>query len=85
MTDLYAIAKASGAPTIDARVAPRPGEFEPVGVIWHYTATPIRGRNMPTLRVIQEGHSALVGPLSQYLLARDGTVAATTDGRANPT
>lgn len=81
--DTLGIAQASGVRTVDELVTPRPGAFTPVGVIWHYTATPPRGRNMPTLNVVKRGRSDLPGPLSQYLLGRDGTVAAITTGKAN--
>lgn len=73
----------AGLKVQDARVPPRPGSFTPVGIMWHYTATPPRGRNLPTLNVVRYGRSDLPGPLCHYLLGRDGTVAVITTGKAN--
>ncbi|MCB1028597.1 MAG: peptidoglycan recognition family protein [Microthrixaceae bacterium] len=81
--DSLAIARDSGVQTLDHRVPPRPGGFTPVGILWHYTATDPRGRNLPTLRVVKDGRADLPGPLCQFLIGRDGTVAVICDGRAN--
>lgn len=76
-------AVAAGLKVQDARVPSRAGAFTPVGIMWHYTATPPRGRNLPTLNVVRDGRSDLPGPLCHYLLGRDGTVAVITTGKAN--
>lgn len=73
------------------RVAEQPGWMErgrgPMdridGIICHHTATNIRDRNMPTLRVLTEGRSDLPGPLAQLGLGRDGTYYVIAAGRAN--
>lgn len=59
------------------------GEFAPVGVLCHYTAT---GKNWTDKRVVDllvEGRSDLPGPLSQFGLGRDGTVYLVASGRCN--
>lgn len=81
--DALDVASRAGLKVADHRVAGRPGTFSPAGVMWHYTATPPRGRNLPTLDVVKYGRSDLKGPLCHYLLGRDGTLAVITSGLAN--
>ena len=52
------------------------------GVICHHTAGPKTG-NMPSLKIVTEGHSTLPGPLSQLCLGRDGTFFIVAAGRSN--
>lgn len=57
------------------------------GVLWHHTATasarnPAAG-NMPTLNVLINGHSTLIGPLCNIGLGRDGTCYIVATGVAN--
>jgi hypothetical protein len=54
-----------------------------LGVICHYTATPDRSRNMPTLDLLIRGREDLPGPLCQLGLGRDGTFYVVSSGRAN--
>ena len=59
------------------------GEFAPVGVLCHYTAT---GKNWTDKRVVDllvDGRSDLPGPLSQFGLGRDATVYLVASGRCN--
>ena len=52
------------------------------GVVCHHTAGSRTG-NMPSLKIVTEGHSTLPGPLSQLCLGRDGTFFVVAAGRAN--
>lgn len=59
------------------------GDFDPVGVLCHHTAT---GKDWADQRVVDmlvKGRSDLPGPLSQLGLARDGTVYVVASGRCN--
>lgn len=56
--------------------------FTPVAVMVHHTAT--KGpANAPSLNIITNGRTGVPGPLSQFLLARDGTVYLISGNRAN--
>lgn len=70
---------------VDHRVPPAPGDFRPIGVVLHHTASRISQDPLPSLRVCQHGRSDLPGPLCNVLIGRDATVAVVTDGRANDT
>ena len=72
---IMASAQHAGVEAQDHRVVPRPGASTPVGVMWRYTDTAPQGRNLPTPATVKHGRSDLVGPLSQYLIGRLGTVA----------
>lgn len=52
------------------------------GVIWHHTAGS-RSGNAPSLRLVTEGRPDLAGPLSQFVLGRDGTWYVVAAGRSN--
>ena len=54
-----------------------------MGVICHHTATPGKGKNMPTLGLLINGRPDLPGPLSQLGLGRDGTHYVVASGRCN--
>lgn len=59
------------------------GDFAPVGVLCHHTAT---GKDWADQRVVDmlvKGRPDLPGPLSQLGLARDGTVYIVASGRCN--
>jgi hypothetical protein len=52
------------------------------GILWHHTAGPRRG-NAPSLAVVMNGRADLPGPLSQFVLGRDGTWYVVAAGRSN--
>lgn len=52
------------------------------GVLCHHTAARNRA-NAPSLRLVRDGRPDLPGPLSQLLLARDGTFHVIAAGRCN--
>lgn len=52
------------------------------GVLWHHTAG-ARSGNAPSLRLVTEGRADLPGPLSQFVLGRDGTWYVVAAGRSN--
>lgn len=80
---IYSLLAAARIPhLVDARVAPRNGQFHPAGILLHHTGGPSSG-DLPTLKVLQNGRSDLPGPLCQIGVGRYGTVAVVTDGRAN--
>lgn len=72
----------AGITVLDARVAPRPGLFNPIGVMLHHTANPQHG-DLPSLPLLKKGRADLPGPLVQLGGGREGTIASVTDGRAN--
>ena len=56
----------------------------PVGIIIHHDAIAGQMRTWDTsVRISQQGHSRVPGPLYHVAVAPDGTIAAITDGRAN--
>lgn len=59
------------------------GEMRGVrGIAAHHTATSSAAKgNMPTLRILAQGHGSLKGPLSQLGLGRDGTWYVVAAGR----
>lgn len=59
------------------------GGFNPVGVLWHHTATSATWLVATVLRLLVGGRSDLAGPLAQLGLGRDGTVYVIAAGRAN--
>lgn len=59
------------------------GEFNPVGVLCHHTATSVSSSNAAVIRLLVDGRSDLPGPLAQLGLGRDGTVYIIASGRAN--
>jgi hypothetical protein len=65
----------------------RPGQFEPVGVLCHHTSSNPAGGNTAALSTVLKGRldedPPLPGPLSQLLLARDGTWHVIAAGRCN--
>lgn len=82
MTSIHDILIAGGITVLDARVAPRPGSFNPIGVVVHHTANPQHG-DLPSLHLLQHGRADLAGPLVQLGAGREGATASITDGRAN--
>lgn len=83
-TPLLAL-RSAGLEVHDARVDPRPGFWEPFGVLWHHTGTasPPKPGQPVSLHVCQHGRADLPGPLCQWLIGGDGQWWWVTDGRAN--
>jgi hypothetical protein len=60
----------------------RPG-FDPVGIVWHHTATSTAWSDTAVARLLRDGRPDLPGPLSQLGLQRDGTFVTIAAGRCN--
>jgi hypothetical protein len=70
----------------DWRTRGRPsstGEFNPVGVLCHHTASPAGTSDQGDLNVILAGNGEAPGPISQLYIGRSGTVYLVAAGRAN--
>ena len=68
----------------DWRARGRPGAFEPIGVLWHHTAsTSSPSRPAPSLSVVINGRSDLPGPLCHALVDYNGVFRLIAAGRAN--
>lgn len=61
----------------------RPYTFAPRAVIVHHTASGRHSGNLSSLGIVRDGRSGLPGPLSQFLLGRDGTVVLVAGGYSN--
>lgn len=87
MTDLVALLRAhpitAGLTVHDDRVAPWPGPFHPVGVVWHHTAG--SGTALSTMQYGRGEPNPLSPPLGNVLIQRDAKVRVVCDGRANDT
>ena len=59
------------------------GDFEPMGVLCHHTASPAGTSPQADLNVILAGNSGAPGPISQVLIGRDAVVQLVAAGRAN--
>lgn len=59
------------------------GTFAPRGIVFHHTASAPQGGNAPALGIVTFGRPDLPGPLSQFVVGRDGTVFFVAAGRAN--
>lgn len=59
------------------------GTFAPRGVIFHHTASSPASGNAPALGIVTFGRSDLPGPLSNFVVGRDGTVFFVAAGRCN--
>lgn len=57
--------------------------FNPVGVMFHHTASNRNSGKAPALGICTHGRPGLPGPLCQILVARDGTIYMVAAGRAN--
>ncbi len=58
------------------------GSFNPRGIIVHHTAGGPSG-NAPSLGIVRDGRPGIPGPLSQFVLGRDGRVYLVSGGKAN--
>lgn len=62
----------------------RPGDFNPIGVLWHHTAATSSATNPhPALNVCINGRSDLPGPLCQALVDYHGVFHIISAGRCN--
>ncbi len=59
------------------------GDFDPVGVLCHHTATGANWSDEAVVDLLVRGRTGLPGPLVQLGLARDGTVHLIASGRSN--
>lgn len=59
------------------------GDFNPVGVLCHHTATGPKTPDSAVVRLLVDGRSDLPGPLCQFGLSREGIVYLIAGGRAN--
>ena len=57
--------------------------FDPIGVMWHHTATPPSWSSRKLTDLLVKGHSSLRGPLCHLQLNRDGVFVVIASGRAN--
>lgn len=57
--------------------------FNPIGVMWHHTATPPSWSSRQLTNLLVRGHASLRGPLCQLQLNRDGVYVVVAAGRAN--
>lgn len=64
---------------LDRRVGSLAGDFTPIGVILHHTASGLSMDPMPSLWTCQHAPPA---PRCNWLVGRDGSCAAITDGKA---
>ncbi|MEU8024061.1 MULTISPECIES: golvesin C-terminal-like domain-containing protein [Micromonospora] len=68
----------------DWRNRMRPGDFDPIGVLWHHTASTSSATNPhPALGICINGRSDLPGPLCQALVDYHGVFHLISAGRAN--
>ncbi|MEO3778403.1 N-acetylmuramoyl-L-alanine amidase [Micromonospora sp. B11E3] len=68
----------------DWRNRMRPGDFNPIGVLWHHTAATSSATNPhPALNICINGRSDLPGPLCQALVDYHGVFHIISAGRAN--
>ena len=59
------------------------GTFDPIGVMWHHTATPPSWSSRQLTNLLVRGHASLRGPLCQLQLNRDGVYIVIAAGRGN--
>ena len=57
--------------------------FEPVGIMLHHTASNAQSGNMPCRNLIINGRRDLKGPLSQFLIGRNGDILLVAGKRCN--
>lgn len=65
------------------RTAGRPYNFYPRAIAIHHTASNRNSGNFGALGIVTNGRVGLPGPLSQFMLGRDGTVRIIAAGYAN--
>ena len=57
--------------------------FEPAGIMLHHTASNAQSGNMPCRNLIINGRKDLKGPLSQFLVGRNGDILLVSGKRCN--
>ncbi|NBE85122.1 golvesin C-terminal-like domain-containing protein [Micromonospora rubida] len=68
----------------DWRNRARPGDFAPIGVLWHHTASTSSATNPhPALNICINGRPDLAGPLCQALVDYHGVFHLISAGRCN--
>lgn len=81
------VLRAAGVPVVeegDWRNRMRPGDFAPIGVLWHHTASTSSPSNpAPALNTCINGRPDLNGPLCQALVDYNGVFHVISGGRAN--
>ncbi|MGC4807897.1 N-acetylmuramoyl-L-alanine amidase [Micromonospora sp. DT233] len=87
VTWLADVLRAAGVQVVeegDWRNRMRPGDFAPIGVLWHHTASTSSASNPhPALGICINGRSDLAGPLCQALVDYHGVFHLISAGRAN--
>lgn len=84
LTSLAAIARGAGLRVVEQPGWQTRGHGTQTGVktiICHHTGTTNTTANAPSLAVVQNGRSDLPGPLSHFVLGRDGTVFVIAAGQ----
>lgn len=84
--DIATILRSGGLRVVETsgwKTRVRPGEFAPVGVMNHHTASRKGSGNAPSLGTVVNGRPDLHGPLCNVLVARDGACYVVSAGRAN--
>lgn len=61
----------------------RPYDFYPRAIMVHHDASSTASGNLGALKIVTNGRAGLPGPLSQFVLARDGQVVVVAAGYAN--
>lgn len=61
----------------------REGTWQPHGVLFHHTASNKLSGNAPALGTVTNGRTDLPGPLSNFVVGRNGTVFFVAKGRCN--
>ena len=57
--------------------------YEPVGIMLHHTASNRNSGNMPCRNIVVNGRKDLKGPLSQFLIGRNGDILLISGKRCN--
>lgn len=87
LTMLADVARAAGLHVVEVdgwKTRGRPGGMERVQtVVCHHTANGGAPGTHPSLTTVINGRTGLAGPLSQFMLAKDGTVYVVAAGKCN--
>jgi hypothetical protein len=83
LINLAAIARSTGLTVVERsgwQSRGHGGMIDVRAIVCHHTGTTNTTANAPSLAVVEDGRSDLPGPLSHFLLARDGTVYVVAAG-----
>jgi N-acetyl-anhydromuramyl-L-alanine amidase AmpD len=89
LTNLASIARAAGLKVIEVdgwKTRQTPDGYKQIAVdtiVCHHTANGGAPGNAPSLDVVTHGRAGLPGPLSHFVLAKDGTVYVVAAGHCN--